>query len=86
MQYQQPSYLYKASCFWGINLAIASSIISPSFKKLKNSLLKTIKPPFSFSFIPQDLENLQGTNQLKLISYDVVDNESETDSTFIIGQ
>jgi len=72
-----------------INLNITSSghfLLQKIDVFINGIYLQTIKPPFSFSFIPQDLENLQGTNQLKLISYDVVDNESETDSTFIIGQ
>lgn len=39
-------------------------------------------PPFNFSFIPADLENLKETNELKIISYDSAYNRSETVSIF----
>jgi 1A family penicillin-binding protein len=46
--------------------------------------LDTIYPPFNFSFVPKDLENLQNSNELKLIPYDNMYNKSETISTFKI--
>jgi penicillin-binding protein 1A len=48
--------------------------------------LETLQPPFNFSFVPSDLENLQGSNELKIISYDTAYNRSETDSTFNVQQ
>lgn len=44
--------------------------------------LETDLPPFNFSFIPSELENLQNNNELKIISYDTAYNRSETSMVF----
>jgi len=44
--------------------------------------LETLEAPFSFSFIPKELENLQKNNELKIIFYDNVFNRGETTSAF----
>jgi penicillin-binding protein 1C len=71
-----------------INLKISSSGNFPLQKIdvfVNDIYLETIQPPFNFSFKPQDLENLQDTNTLKIISYDTVYNSSETDSIFKVS-
>jgi penicillin-binding protein 1C len=72
-----------------INLQITSSGAFPLQKIdifINGIYLETDKPPFNFSFIPSDLENLQANNDLKIISHDSVYNSSETDSTFKVMQ
>ncbi len=44
----------------------------------------SVNDPFSFSFIPKDSQFLQGTNTLKAVAYDVVQNKSETSSPLLI--
>jgi membrane peptidoglycan carboxypeptidase len=39
--------------------------------------LETIEPPFNFSFVPADLENLQEINELKIIGQDTAFNSGE---------
>lgn len=48
--------------------------------------LETLEPPFNFSFTPRGLENLQGNNELKIISYDTVYNRSQTILNFKVQQ
>ena len=43
-------------------------------------------PPFNFSFVPSDLENLKTQNEIKIISYDVAYNHSEATSLFNVTQ
>lgn len=72
-----------------INLQIGSSGTFPLQKIdifINGIYLETDEPPFDFSFIPANLENLQATNDLKVISHDSVYNNSETDSTFKVMQ
>jgi len=72
-----------------INLQISSSGVY-SLQKIdvfiNNIYMDTITPPFNFSFIPNNLDNLQASNELKLISYDSVFNRNETNSTFKVSQ
>lgn len=71
-----------------INLKILSSGVFPLQKIdifINGIYLETIKSPFSFSFIPKELETIQNENELKLISYDTVYNSSETDLIFKIN-
>ena len=51
---------------------------------INDTYLETLGPPFSFSFTPTELENLQINNELKIISYDTVYNRSENTRTFQI--
>jgi archaellum component FlaF (FlaF/FlaG flagellin family) len=73
-----------------INLQISNSGTFPLQKIdifINGIYLETEQPPFSdFSFTPSDIENLQESNDLKIISYDTVYNKSETDSTFKVAQ
>ncbi|MEK7140742.1 MAG: hypothetical protein AAB815_03075, partial [Patescibacteria group bacterium] len=46
--------------------------------------LGTSKPPFVFSFIPSELENLTTENELKIISYDTAYNRAETSLVFSV--
>jgi len=72
-----------------INLQVSSSGTYPLQKMdifVNNIYLETITPPFNFSFIPKNLDNLGATNDLKIISYDTVYNKSETDSVFNVKQ
>ncbi len=72
-----------------INLQISSSGTFPLQKMdiyINGVYQETITPPFAFSFIPENLENLQASNTLKIISYDTQYNSSETDSVFKVSQ
>lgn len=44
---------------------------------INDTYLGTLKTPFSFSFIPEDLENLKTNNELRIIAHDIVYNRSE---------
>jgi len=43
-------------------------------------------PPFNFSFVPSDLDNLKAQNEIRVISYDVASNHMETTSVFSVTQ
>jgi 1A family penicillin-binding protein len=53
---------------------------------INDVFLSSISFPFSFSFIPSDLENLRNKNEIKIISYDTAYNRAETISTFTVIQ
>ncbi|MEJ0001721.1 MAG: penicillin-binding transpeptidase domain-containing protein [bacterium] len=42
--------------------------------------------PFYFSFIPSELDNLQATNTIKIVSYDSAYNHGETTSAFKVAE
>ncbi|MFZ1019963.1 MAG: transglycosylase domain-containing protein [Minisyncoccia bacterium] len=72
-----------------INLKISSSSVYPLLKMdifINGVYLQTVEPPFDFSFTPSDLGNLQSSNDLKVIVYDTVYNNTETDSSFSVAQ
>jgi penicillin-binding protein 1C len=72
-----------------INLRISSSVVFPLQKIdifMNGIYLETETPPFSYSFIPSALNNLQGENELKIVSYDSVFNRSETSLIFKVAQ
>ncbi len=46
--------------------------------------LETTESPFVFSFLPEELENLQRNNVLKIIAYDAVSNRVEVTSSFTV--
>lgn len=48
--------------------------------------LGTLAPPFNFSFVPQDLENLKTDNELRIIAYDTVYNRSESTFRFKVSE
>jgi hypothetical protein len=72
-----------------INLKISSSSHFPLTKIdifINDNYLGTAPAPFSFSFTPSELQNLQTNNELKIIAYDSVYNTSETTSNFSVTQ
>ena len=72
-----------------INLKISSSGIYPLQKMdifINGVYLETEEAPFNFSFIPNNLENLQNSNELKIVFYDSVSNKSEVSTTFNVQQ
>ena len=72
-----------------IQLKISSSGQFPLQKMdifINNIFIDTIKPPFNYSFIPNELDNLKDINDLRIISYDTAYNRSESTSTFKIKQ
>jgi penicillin-binding protein 1C len=48
--------------------------------------LGTSEPPFNFSFVPKELENLQSNNELKIIPHDTAYNSGETTMIFKVQQ
>jgi 1A family penicillin-binding protein len=68
-----------------INLKILASGPFPLQKidvLINNVYYETIEPPFNFSFLPKELENLETNNELKIISYDTAFNRSEVSVIF----
>ncbi|MFA6257148.1 MAG: PBP1A family penicillin-binding protein [Candidatus Paceibacterota bacterium] len=48
--------------------------------------MDNLTPPFNYSFTPQNLENLQVVNELKIVYYDKIYNRGETTTTFKISE
>ena len=72
-----------------IQLKITSSGSFPLQKIdifINDVFMDTIKTPFNFSFIPEELDNLRYENQLRIISYDAVYNRTESVSTFRVKE
>jgi penicillin-binding protein 1C len=72
-----------------IQLKISSSGSYPLQKIdifINNIFINTIKSPFVFSFIPDELDSLRSENELKIISYDMIYNRTESISTFKVKQ
>ncbi|HAS80981.1 MAG: hypothetical protein UR25_C0003G0147 [Candidatus Nomurabacteria bacterium GW2011_GWE1_32_28] len=72
-----------------IQLKILSSGYYPLQKMdifINNTFIDTIKEPFSFSFIPGEIENIKEKNELKIVSYDSIYNNSENVTIFKIKQ
>ena len=68
-----------------INLKIKSSSVLPLQKIdifINDIYFETIEPPFNFSFLPKEVENLENRNELKIISYDSAFNRNETIAIF----
>ena len=68
-----------------INLKISNSGHFPLQKIdlfINNAFIDTLKPPFSFSFVPAEIDNIKSENELKIISYDAVYNRAENSSIF----
>lgn len=64
-----------------INLKISSSGPFPLQKIdvfINDIYYQTVEPPFNFSFLSQEVENLKDKNELKVISYDTAFNRNET--------
>ena len=72
-----------------IYLKINNSSILPIQKIdifINDVYMETNYPPFNFSVVPSELENLQGENVLKIIAYDTAYNKKESSVTFRVGQ
>lgn len=70
-----------------INLKFSNSVPVPVQKIdifINGIYMETNYPPFNYSFIPEDLENLQNTNEFKIVSYDSAFNKSEASVIFKI--
>ncbi len=52
---------------------------------INNIFIETLEPPFNLAFIPQDLENLETKNILKVIVYDTAGNKNEANSAFTVS-
>ena len=71
-----------------VALNITSSGIYPIQKIevfINDSYVDSLTPPWNFSFVPENIENLREWNELKLVYYDSVYNRGETASTFRIS-
>ncbi len=72
-----------------IQLRIKSMGVYPLQKMdifINDIYLGTFKSPFSFSFTPEDLENLKTNNELRIISHDTLYNRSEDTFYFTTSQ
>ncbi len=70
-----------------INLKISSAGALPLQKIdifINGVYMETNYPPFNYSFTPADLENLQPTNEFKIVSYDTAYNKSEASVNFSV--
>lgn len=81
-----PNNLYEKN--QPIKLLMTSSGVYP-IKKIdifiNNIFIETVYPPFSFSFIPNDLDITDGVNQIKVVLYDSVYNSSEVETIFKVN-
>jgi penicillin-binding protein 1C len=69
-------------------LSISSSGPYPIQKMevfINDSYIDSLTPPWNFSFVPEDIENLREVNELKLVYYDTVYNRGETSTSFRIS-
>ncbi len=72
-----------------INLKISNSGYFPLVKLdvfINDVYTQTLEAPFSFSFTPSQLENMQSVNEIKVIGYDSAYNHSEATSSFKVQQ
>lgn len=72
-----------------IYLQISSSGMYPLQKMdvfMNDVYLETLEPPFNFSFTPKELENLQDSNELKIVYYDTIYNHNQTSVVFRVQQ
>ena len=72
-----------------IQLKISSSGYFPLQKIdifINDIFIDTIKTPFNFSFVPEELDNLRSENELKIISYDTAYNRTENIIPFKVKQ
>lgn len=52
---------------------------------INDVFIENLESPFNFAFYPQDLENLQTTNTIKVIVYDSAGNRAETSTQFKVA-
>ncbi len=52
---------------------------------INDSFMDSLTPPWNFSFVPENIENLREFNELKLVYYDSVYNRGETTVIFSIS-
>jgi len=53
---------------------------------INGTFVETDQYPFNFSFIPEELDNLQENNELKIVSYDTAYNRNQTTLIFKVKQ
>ena len=53
---------------------------------INDIFIESLESPFNFAFIPQDLENLESSNTIKVIAYDSTGNRTEATSKFKVAQ
>ncbi|MBP9748306.1 MAG: hypothetical protein KBD17_01655, partial [Candidatus Pacebacteria bacterium] len=53
---------------------------------INDIFIESLESPFNFAFIPQDLENLESSNTIKVIAYDSAGNRTEATSKFKVAQ
>lgn len=82
-----------AQSIYLLNQKIDLKIINSGFFPLQkidifinDNFVDTIKAPFNFSFIPEELNNIKSENELKIISYDTIYNHSESSVIFKIKE
>ena len=51
---------------------------------INDRYLESLTPPFNFSFVPKDLDNLETVNELRIVYYDTVYNRGEATTSFRI--
>ena len=62
--------------------AVGSFPITKMDVFVNNIYLQTLESPFAFSFLPSDLENLQESNELKIVAHDTAFNQGEATVRF----
>ena len=72
-----------------VSLKLSNLTPSPLLKIdifINDVYMETNHPPFNFSFVPSDLENMRLENIIKIVAYDSAYNKSEASSSFKVGQ
>jgi hypothetical protein len=83
----EPSPLINYLATQNISLKISSQGPYPLKRMdvfINDTFIETLEAPFTFYFSPKDLDNLKTKNEIKIISYDSVENRGETTSTFSV--
>jgi membrane peptidoglycan carboxypeptidase len=68
-----------------IYLKIESTGSSPLTKVdvfINNIYVNALQAPFTFSFVPEDIENIGATNEIRVVGYDAFYNHSEATAVF----
>jgi len=68
-----------------VYLSLSSSNSFPLQKVdifINGRYLESLTPPFNFSFVPKDLDNLETVNEFRVVYYDTVYNRGETAISF----
>lgn len=85
----EPNPLFRYQKNQKINIKITNTGTLPLQKIdlfINDTFIDTIYPPFSYSFIPSELENIKSENEIKIVAYDSVFNRSESISVFRVSE